>query len=964
MDMGGFFAGSIFTKLVLDKSGWNSAMAETKTQADGMAKGPLAGLGTAFGGVGTMAAGAGLAIVGAMAAAVKQTADYGDKLWELHLKTGVSVETLSGLKLAAEESGTSIDGLATGFKKLGMGMDDAQKGTGKAGDAFRALKIDIKDSQGGLRDMDDVMLDVADRFSKMEDGAGKVALAIDLFGRSGMELIPFLNEGRDGLEKLTAKAKELGLVIDEETAAAGDKFNDTLTELKGAVQGVTMELGKALMPLFTAVAEKLVDVVAGVRKWLEQNPWLIESVKELAGQVFTLAENLIKLSANALMLISQLPDLLKELTGLDIKMTDLTAGGLPFLNFLLDGASDADKMGASVRLMAGDCSQAGLAMGGAGEAGTALWKSISDTLTPLILTTKQMEGYEQILRTLIGTTKKFLVDLPIEIEGLTDLEAMAKKLGLTLRTDVNTQIKEAEDALVALHKAHQDTPAAVQALTEKILKLKTMLVDTNDPMVAMSLHLDELKLRWAKYGSELPAKEQYDLNEQIKNAEFAMMGMSRETLTLSSQYLPDLTHEFSSEAVVIKTWYDEVTRATTKIKEIPDLLLEGRKAAWEFTHVPLDGYLRDVGDAAGGSRDEMADLIAIMEEAFTFDDAARIKTITTLLQDYGDTMPIRQQQALREEMAMLKLGDYAQEWMNLRDNVAGSIGGIASDCLALPTSVKNSLDSLPPLIGKSIEGIYDAFKTMVGELITKWVKNFLLDALVGQTASAAAKATKSLVGIGETVMKTTGDVAGGAAKVATGAIAGAATSVVNTISGVVTAVASVLALFKKDSNTDITYWLKFITDSSRQTADWLRISYMGYVESWDGVFESIRYCVYELHGRLVETRDAVSYWGQAIVDAIKGVTHMQGGGYVPRTMLAVVHAGERVLPASPILGSHFASSSPASAQEQRPIQIFFEGEPLDLKLSGGIRRALVRLTPQLSKNEQVLFHARSWGRRF
>lgn len=69
----------------------------------------------------------------------------------------------------------------------------------------------------------------------MPDGADKSALAMKVFGKSGMELIPLLNEGSDGITKLTDRARELGLVFDEQAGRNADAFNDGLDELKGAV---------------------------------------------------------------------------------------------------------------------------------------------------------------------------------------------------------------------------------------------------------------------------------------------------------------------------------------------------------------------------------------------------------------------------------------------------------------------------------------------------------------------------------------------------------------------------------------------------------------------------------------------------------------------------------------------------------------------------------------------------------
>ena len=84
--------------------------------------------------------------------------------------------------------------------------------------AFKKLNIDLKDSSGQLQATDKVLAQIADRFKSMPDGPQKTALAMQLFGRQGKDMIPFLNQGSAGLAELNKKAHELGVT-----------FNDTST---------------------------------------------------------------------------------------------------------------------------------------------------------------------------------------------------------------------------------------------------------------------------------------------------------------------------------------------------------------------------------------------------------------------------------------------------------------------------------------------------------------------------------------------------------------------------------------------------------------------------------------------------------------------------------------------------------------------------------------------------------------
>lgn len=226
-------------------------------------KANLEGLSTAAGKVSGVLAGLGVALsVGALVAAGKAALDTADELSKLAQKTGLSVESLSLLKPIAEQSGISMEGLAKGLQKLATAMVAAAGGASEPAAAFSRLGVSVTDAAGQLRPTEDVLLDLADAFAAMPDGAEKSALAVKLFGKSGVELIPFLNQGRAGIEVLKQKFKELGLEISGDTAKAAEKFNDTLDTVKQALQGIAMKVAEAALPALQLLADALVAVAS------------------------------------------------------------------------------------------------------------------------------------------------------------------------------------------------------------------------------------------------------------------------------------------------------------------------------------------------------------------------------------------------------------------------------------------------------------------------------------------------------------------------------------------------------------------------------------------------------------------------------------------------------------------------------------------------------------------------------
>ena len=203
-----------------------------------------------------------------LAADFKGAIDTGDQLNKLSQKTGIAVEKLSELAYAGDLADVNLESLATGVKKLSVNMAEAATNTNsKAAEAFKALGVAVKDSNGNLRSSDAVMADLADRFASMKDGAGKTALAIAILGKAGADLIPFFNMGSRGMAEMADEAKKLGLVMTGETAKAAEEFNDNMKKLSLSSGALGRSIAADLLPpmaRFLAMAVEAKKAGAGL----------------------------------------------------------------------------------------------------------------------------------------------------------------------------------------------------------------------------------------------------------------------------------------------------------------------------------------------------------------------------------------------------------------------------------------------------------------------------------------------------------------------------------------------------------------------------------------------------------------------------------------------------------------------------------------------------------------------------
>ena len=204
-------------------------------------------------------AGASIAALGVgMTALVMPVARVGDEFFKLSQKTGVSVEALTALDYAAKLSDVTTEGLTKALQKLSIAMFDTQVNGDEGSAALKALGVSATDAQGQIRPTEAVLLDLAEKFARMPDGADKAALAVKLFGKEGLAIIPFLNQGREGITALMEEAQRLGLVMSEDVARASEVFNDNLTRLSAIFEGVQRQIGAAVIPILADFTEQVI----------------------------------------------------------------------------------------------------------------------------------------------------------------------------------------------------------------------------------------------------------------------------------------------------------------------------------------------------------------------------------------------------------------------------------------------------------------------------------------------------------------------------------------------------------------------------------------------------------------------------------------------------------------------------------------------------------------------------------
>lgn len=212
------------------------------------------------------AIGAAVAAIGAATTALAdctvEAAEYADQILTLSDITGLSSETLQELTYSAELLDVSVDTVAGSLKKCTKTMADAQDGTGAAAEAYAALGVSVVDSNGELRDSEQVFYDCIDALGQVENETERDALAMQIFGKSATDLNPLIVAGSSALEEYGQMAHDAGAVLEDDTLQAFGDFDDTLQQLDGGTKAAKNALGTILLPILDDLAGEGVNLLA------------------------------------------------------------------------------------------------------------------------------------------------------------------------------------------------------------------------------------------------------------------------------------------------------------------------------------------------------------------------------------------------------------------------------------------------------------------------------------------------------------------------------------------------------------------------------------------------------------------------------------------------------------------------------------------------------------------------------
>jgi hypothetical protein len=230
-----------------------------------------------------------------MTVAAGRIAEETDKIAQ---KTGIAAKSIEGMSVALARNGLGSENLTMLMKGLSKQMVDAENGSASAMKIFQdmGISLDVVGRGAGA-----TIKAIADRFKEMPDGANKARLAVELFGRAGLEWIPILNKGGAALEESAKKSAEFGLILSDTARNQLTVFDDAMDDLGSALKGFGMQVGAAFAPALTALVIGMTDSIVFAKNvfnlFADAAEKLVIRISAMVASIQVLSNNLFSLKA-------------------------------------------------------------------------------------------------------------------------------------------------------------------------------------------------------------------------------------------------------------------------------------------------------------------------------------------------------------------------------------------------------------------------------------------------------------------------------------------------------------------------------------------------------------------------------------------------------------------------------------------------------------------------------------------
>ena len=551
-----------------------------------------------------MAIGAGVGVVGIGAKLAKEAIQWDVAVKKLSGITGATAKETSELLAVSNYMGIAMEDSAGAFAKFSKNVGAAKekmevaRAEGKLStDIFSKLDYTLEDIQG--KNTVEVFKMIQERLRGMKDGAEKTRVEMELFGRTGYQMHAMLNMSAEQMDKVAERAKAMGLIIDDETAAKSAKLNRELKDLENTGKRLAVSIGHEVVPVFNDYAKGVLDVAKEFESMTAEQKEAIGGIVKFgaeAGAVIVVMRSLT--SALGFMRLATLAAAGPWVT----LATVIGLAGKALLDFRYNEKTSGSYMGVDVdgkRIHKNTNSTDGINRAYEDSHDTRYW--IEDSAWFGLVKNDRLATKEEGARIDAALKQKEEADAAKAKldEDLAKAKEDLANGGLTNTEAINKANEEAAKAAKAQEQAAKKTQQAAEKLASAVERMSELY---------RSLTLQSLQIDGSQYEiDKLNAKNQYEANNKnIRDIIRSVSGLSG-SATGEAVSVLDAANEQLGKAYELgadgtwatdcgKLFSDSVLQAFGKDvpRYVPSIMDAARAAgAW---HDAGDGYTPKAGD--------------------------------------------------------------------------------------------------------------------------------------------------------------------------------------------------------------------------------------------------------------------------------------------------------------------------------------------------------------------------------
>lgn len=230
-------------------------------------------------------------LVSMMSEAITSAAEYADNILTLSTNYGIATDSLQAYQYMAELTDTSVETITGSISRLTRSMNSARDGSGETAEAFARLNIRITESDGQLRDSEEVFNDVIGALGMMSNETERDAIAQTLLGRSAMELNSLIAVGKDGIAAYTAEAEAMGYILSGEQLEALGAVDDQFQRMDKMMEAVKNRIAVEMAPALIELTDQLLQIAMQV-DWEAFGQAAAAAIRMATPVIVTLAESL------------------------------------------------------------------------------------------------------------------------------------------------------------------------------------------------------------------------------------------------------------------------------------------------------------------------------------------------------------------------------------------------------------------------------------------------------------------------------------------------------------------------------------------------------------------------------------------------------------------------------------------------------------------------------------------------